>query len=226
MIVAIDGPVASGKSTVARLIARALGMTYIDTGAMYRAVALGMLERGIGAGDAAAVIAALGGVDVRLAHDPATGEQKVYLDGVDVTSRIRAPNISIGASDVSRIPEVRIRMVALQRAMAADRDVIMDGRDIGTYVFPGADRKYYLTAPPCERARRRYLEQRAGGGDATFEDCLRDLLYRDENDSSRAFAPLAKADDALCVQTGGMSVHEVSEFLRLDITRAGYNERK
>ena len=129
------------------------------------------------------------------------------------------PEISIGASDVSRIPEVRLKMVELQRRIAGGRDVIMDGRDIGTFVFPGAEKKYYLTASAGARARRRYLETRAKGGAATYEQCLADLRYRDENDSTRAFAPLRIADGAICVVTDDMTAVEAADYLRSDIEK-------
>jgi len=215
--IAIDGPGGAGKSTIAKMLAKSLGIIYIDTGAMYRTVALYILRRGIRADDEAAVKAELTGINVSVSHNPETGEQAVYLNGEDVTSEIRTPQVSIGASDVSRIKEVRLRMVELQRNIAKGRDVIMDGRDIGTYVFPDADKKYYLTASIEERARRRYLEIKARGGDDSYEECLKDLLYRDENDSTRLFAPLAIADDAILVETDGMTALEAVEFLRADI---------
>jgi len=215
--IAIDGPGGAGKSTVAKIIAKRLGIVYIDTGAMYRAVALGAITNGIDPCDAEAVIGGLDRIDIGVAHDAVTGEQSVSLGGEDVTDLIRAPRISTGASDVSRIPEVRIRLVELQRKIAAGRDVILDGRDIGTYVFPDAEKKYYLTASACERARRRYLELRVRGECATYGECLSALLNRDRNDSTRAFAPLAVAEDAVCVDTEGMTAREAAEFIRADI---------
>ena len=217
LIIAVDGPGSAGKSTVAKIIARDLGIIYIDTGAMYRAAALGAIRLGIGTGDEAAVLSAMDSQPVSISHDAGTREQRVFLGGEDVTGLIRAPRVSIGASDVSRIPAVRIRLVELQRRYAEDHPVIMDGRDIGTYVFPEADKKYYLTASPGERARRRYLELRAKGECATYEECLRDLTYRDTNDSSRAFAPLSVASDALYVETDNMIAREVADFLLADI---------
>jgi cytidylate kinase len=192
-------------------------MTYIDTGAMYRAVALGVIKRGIRADAEEAIKAELNSMTVSVEHDATSGEQIIYLNGEDVTSKIRTPEISIGASDVSRIPEVRLRMVELQRKIAEDRDVIMDGRDIGTYVFPNANKKYYLTAASDERARRRYAELKTKGGCVTYEECLADLRYRDENDSNRDFAPLAMADDAIYVETDNMTAQQVADFLRCDI---------
>ena len=223
MKIAIDGPASAGKSTVAMFLAKSLGMTYIDTGAMYRAVALGVISRGIGTGDAEAVIAELDRLSVNVGHDDGSGEQIVYLNGEDVTSKIRTPLISNGASDVSRIPEVRLRLVELQREAAIGRDVIMDGRDIGTYVFPDADIKYFLTASASERARRRYLELRAKGECASYEDCLSDLVTRDENDKNRAFAPLAAAKDAVFIWTDDMTALETTDFLRTDILSRKHN---
>ena len=217
MRIAIDGPGGAGKSTVAKLLAKKLGMTYIDTGAMYRAVALAVISKGIKAGDAEAVEAELDQIEVGIGHDGATGEQTVYLNGEDVTLRIRTPQITLGASDVSRIPAVRLRMVEQQRLIAKERDVVMDGRDIGTFVFPDAEKKYFLTASAGERARRRYLENRAKGDCARYDECLSDLLRRDENDSSRAFAPLVAADDAVIVDSSNMIAREVVDFLLRDI---------
>lgn len=219
MIIAIDGPGGAGKSTVAKILAESLGMTYIDTGAMYRAVALDIIRRGIRTGDESAVITELANICVSIRHDGTTGEQSVFLNGEDVTSQIRTPVISVGASDVSRIPEVRIRMVELQRGIAEERSVIMDGRDIGTYVFPDADKKYYLTASAGERARRRYLELRSRGDCVTYDECLSGLRYRDENDSTRSFAPLAVARDAVYMESDGMTAKEVAELMKSDILR-------
>ena len=222
MKIAIDGPGAAGKSTVAKLLAHNLGMTYIDTGAMYRAIALGITALGIFPGDAEAVGAALDGLSVGVAHDGASGEQLVYLNGEDVTGRIRTPEMSKCASDVSKLPSVRLRLVDLQREIAEGRDVIMDGRDIGTYVFPDADRKYFLTASPGARARRRYLELRAKGGCAAYGDVLRDLVSRDANDSGREMAPLTIAPDAVLVETDDMTALEVEAVLRADILKRGF----
>ena len=217
MKIAIDGPGGAGKSTAAKLLAKGLGMTYIDTGAMYRAVALAADMKGIAASDDGAVIGLLNDIDIGVSHDPVTGEQLISLDGRDVGGLIRTPRISAGASDVSRIPGVRIKLVELQRRIAAGRDVIMDGRDIGTYVFPDAEKKYFLTAAPETRAMRRFLELRGKGVDTTFEQCLSELRARDLNDSTRAFAPLAVAQGALVVETDDMEAAEVAEYLRSDV---------
>ncbi|MDR3120741.1 MAG: (d)CMP kinase [Clostridiales bacterium] len=221
MKIAIDGPGGAGKSTVAKRLADELGMTYIDTGAMYRAVALAVHRRGLSTGDADAVRGLLGFIRLGIAHEAATGRQLIYLNGEDVSDAIRTPQISLGASDVSKIPEVRLAMVELQRGIASGADVVMDGRDIGTFVFPDASRKYFLTASPETRARRRFLELTAKGQSVTFEQCLSELLVRDENDSNRAFAPLKAADDALLVETDDMTEDEVVAALRADLLNLG-----
>jgi len=221
LIIAIDGPGSAGKSTVARMLAGDLGFLYIDTGAMYRAVALAVIRRGIGTDDEGAVAAALDQIAVSIDHDPATGEQIVYLGVEDVSALIRSPEMSIGASDVSRIPAVRLRLVDLQRKIAEGRDVILDGRDIGTFVFPNAEKKFFLTASAETRAERRWLELRAKGEDVSYDECLRDLNYRDHNDSARAFAPLAMAEDALCVKTDGMTAREAADLIRSHILDGG-----
>ena len=221
MKIAIDGPGSAGKSTVAKMLAACLGVVYIDSGAMYRGVAYYIIRQGKNPGDVPAVIGALSQIAVDISHDGVTGEQSVFLNGEDVTAKIRTPDISKGASEVSRIPEVRLRLVELQRKLATGRSVVMDGRDIGTYVFPDADRKYYLTAPAGIRAQRRYLEMRPKGGRSTYDEYLSDLLSRDENDSTRDFAPLAVADDAIYVETGNMTAREVARYLYFDIKKQG-----
>jgi cytidylate kinase len=211
--IAIDGPGGAGKSTVAKLLAKKMGMTYIDTGAMYRAVALAVIRRGLDFRDEASVVGALDGVRLSISHDAASGAQRVWLNGDDVTGAIRTPEVSIGASEVSKFRDVRLKMVGQQRAIAENADVVMDGRDIGTVVFPDADVKFYLTATEETRARRRYLELSQKGSRASYEECLRDLAYRDENDSKREFAPLKPADDAIEVDTGELSAAEVADAL-------------
>jgi cytidylate kinase len=213
MKIAIDGPVGAGKTTVARLLAQKLHMTYIDTGAMYRAVALAVARRGLDCRDEAAVRGVLGGMSIEVSHDAASGAQLISLNGADVSEAIRSPEISIGASEVSKFRDVRQKLVELQRAIAAGADVVMDGRDIGTHVFPDADLKFFLTASAEMRARRRHSELLAKGGGVSYEDCLKDLKYRDENDSGRELAPLKAADDAIVLDTGAMSAAEVADRL-------------
>ena len=213
MRIAIDGPSGAGKSTAARLLAQRLHATYIDTGAMYRAVALAVMRAGGRADDEAAAGEAVARAEITLAHDAVTGAQRIFLDGEDVSEAIRAHEMSAGASDVSKHAAVRRRMVELQRQAALGADVVMDGRDIGTVVFPDAEHKFYLTAPPEVRARRRHAELAAKGGGVSFEDCLRDLVARDENDSTRALAPLRPAEDAAVIDTGEMTADQVADEL-------------
>ncbi len=211
LIIAIDGPAASGKSTTARLLASRLGYVYLDTGAMYRACALRAKLGEVDLDDADAVSAMLKKLDIRV---ETCGEQNVILlDGKDVSEAIRANDISKLSSDISAVPAVRYRMVELQREMGAQGGVILDGRDIGTFVFPNADIKFFLTAAPEIRARRRWLELQKKGIAKDFAEVLQELEERDRNDAGRALAPLAVADDAIVVDTGKMSVDEQVDTL-------------
>ena len=200
--IAIDGPAGAGKSTIARMAARELGFIYVDTGALYRAIGLAAQRRGMGAKDTADVTAMLPQLTVELDFNE-NGEQIVLLDGEDVSAFIRTPEISMMASGVSAIPEVRAFLLELQRDMARRHNVIMDGRDIGTVVLPGAQIKIFLTASAECRARRRYDELIAKGTDVTFEDVLSDVVARDYADSHREIAPLKPADGAVLVDTSG-----------------------
>ena len=214
MNIAIDGPAGAGKSTIAKRLAGALGFLYLDTGAMYRAVALKMLNCGIDVIDEKRVKAELDRtvIDVRYEN----GGQKVYLDGVDVSENIREHRVSKAASDVSALPCVRVKMVELQREIACKRDTILDGRDIGTFVLPNAEVKFFLTATSDERAKRRYAELVLKGANCTLEGIKKDIEQRDYNDSHREFAPLKKASDAIEVDTTDMSIEEVTGYM-LDI---------
>ena len=198
--VAIDGPSGAGKSSLARRCAAELGFLYVDTGAIYRTVGLAAWRRGIDRKDEAAVSAMLPELDIRMAYNE-SGEQRMYLNGEDVSSNIRLPEISICASDVSALPKVRAFLLEMQRKMARENSVIMDGRDIGTVVLPDAELKIFLTASARARAERRMKELVAKGVEANFEDVLRDIEYRDRQDSSRAAAPLKAAEDAVTVDT-------------------------
>ena len=210
--VAIDGPSGAGKSTLARALAARFGFIYVDTGAIYRTVGLAVRRKDIGSKDAEKIIPLLPALDIQLRHNEA-GQQRMYLDGEDVSEEIRLPEISIYASDVSAIPEVRAFLLEMQRRMAREHSVIMDGRDIGTVVLPDAGLKLFLTASPEERARRRLLELQEKGVETCFEDVLRDIQYRDENDSSRAAAPLRAAEDAVKLDTTGNSFEESLELI-------------
>ena len=205
--IAIDGPAGAGKSTIARLAAAELGFIYVDTGALYRAIGLAAQRRGIQPSDTQAVISMLGGIRVGLAFND-EHEQIVMLDGEDVSGLIRTPEISMMASAVSAIPEVRQYLLDLQRDMAANNNVIMDGRDIGTVILPNAQIKIFLSASPECRARRRFDELIAKGMDVEYEDVLKDVVDRDYADSHRAVAPLKPAADAIMVDTSWQSRDE------------------
>lgn len=211
MNIAIDGPAGAGKSTIAKLLAAKLGILYLDTGAMYRAVGLKALNTGVDISDAAAVEKML--ADTKIDVKQEGGVQHVYLDGNDVSVDIRENRVSKAASDISAVPCVRYKMVELQREIAAKCDTVLDGRDIGTFVLPNAEHKIFLTASAEERAKRRYAELKAKGSDLTFEQIRDDILKRDYNDSHRALAPLKKADDATEVDTTSMTIEEVTETL-------------
>lgn len=210
--VAIDGPSGAGKSTLAKMCAAKLGLIYVDTGAIYRTVGLGALRRGIGSKDSGGVQSMLPELKVEIRHD-GEGLQRMLLNGSDVTSDIRLPEISIYASDVSAMPSVRAFLLEMQRHFAENGNVIMDGRDIGTVVLPEADLKIFLTAAPEERAQRRYAELLEKGVKTTYEDVLRDIKYRDTNDSTRSSAPLKAAEDAVLVDTTGNSLEESFELI-------------
>lgn len=215
MNVAIDGPAGAGKSTVAKLLAARLGIVYLDTGAMYRAVGYKAIRLGVSVRDEAAVEKMLETteIDVRLAGDA----QRVFLDGEDVSGFIRTPEISKAASDISALPPVRHAMVELQRAIAAKQSTVLDGRDIGSFVLPNAEYKFFLTASAEERAKRRYAELVAKGENCSLEAIKADIEARDYNDSHRALAPLKKADGAIEVDTTSMTVAEVVDALAAKI---------
>lgn len=208
--VAIDGPSGAGKSTISKTVAKALGFVYIDTGAMYRTVALYAIEHGLDTRNKdGALERNLDKIAIDLAY--VDGVQHIYLNGRDVSDAIREPQVSMGASDVATAPCVRLKLVELQRALAKKQNVIMDGRDIGTYVLPDAEIKIYLTADVEERAKRRYDELTAKGNAVSFEEVLEDMKRRDLNDSTRDFAPLRQAEDAVLVDTTGLPFEKAVE---------------
>ena len=213
--VAIDGPSGAGKSTIARAAARRFGLIYVDTGAIYRTVGLAGERAGIDCADAAAVQTLLPGLKIELVYD-AAGEQRMLLNGEDVSEAIRLPEVSILASRVSALAVVRAFLLDMQRSLARTHSVVMDGRDIGTVVLPDADVKIFLSASPEVRARRRWLELQEKGTPDTYEAVLADLIARDERDSNRAIAPLRPADDAVLLDTSGMTLQEsIDAILKL-----------
>jgi cytidylate kinase len=207
LIIAIDGPSGAGKSTLGRRLARELGLLYIDTGAMYRAAALAAIKAGVELSDAERVAEVARRASIRLEGDP--DSLRVILDGRDVSQEIRGEGVGQAASVVSAIPEVRRELVRQQRGMGAQGGVVLDGRDIGTVVFPSADVKFFLTAVPEERARRRLDEERARHHAQTFEATLADINERDLRDSTRDDSPLRIADDAVVIDTTEFTIEEV-----------------
>lgn len=206
LVVAIDGPAGAGKSTVAQLAAKELGYTYIDTGAMYRAVAWKVLQQGGEVTDEK-ILAVIPDIDVDLSYE--NGKTTVRVDGQDVTGEIRTPEVSHIVSQVAALGPVREKMVDLQRKMAERGGVLMDGRDIATNVLPGADVKIYLTASIAERANRRYKELRERGLAVNLADIERDIAARDKADMEREISPLVQAEDATLLDTTGMTIPEV-----------------
>lgn len=205
--IAIDGPSGAGKSTMAKMIARELDILYLDTGAMYRAVALKAILSGIDTKDSQALSEMVKNINLNIVYQD--GTQKVILDGKNVTEDIRTPKVTVGSSDVAVIPAVREKMVELQREIGQEKSVIMDGRDIGTKVLPEADIKIFLTASVEDRTRRRYEElEEKGTLKQTFEELMEEMAYRDKNDSSRAHSPLKKAEGAILLDTTGFSIED------------------
>lgn len=205
--IAIDGPAGAGKSTIAKLAAKELSFIYVDTGALYRAIGLCAFQNNIGSKDVPAILEMLKDIKVELAFNDKK-EQIVLLNGVDVSAHIRTPEVSMYASDVSAIPQVREFLLDLQRNMAKTNNVIMDGRDIGTVVLPDAKIKIFLTASPEVRANRRYIELKEKGMDVAYDAVLQDIITRDYNDSHRETAPLKPADDSVLVDTSDLTLQE------------------
>jgi CMP/dCMP kinase len=207
LVIAIDGPSGAGKSTIARLLSRSLGYTYIDTGAMYRAVGWKAKKDGVDPADEGALACLCERIDITIRHD-ACG-QRVLVNGTDVSGEIRTPEMGMMASAVSKSPAVRARLLTLQRNLGAEGGVVMDGRDIGTVVFPDADRKFYLDASAEERGRRRYRELKEKGMDVDLSAITEEIRARDLQDSTREHAPLRKAPDARYVDSSKMTIEDV-----------------
>ena len=209
LTIAIDGPSGAGKSTVAKALAKKLGYTYIDTGAMYRAVALKAREKGIRTDEETSLNTLASSLRISFLSDPS--DTRVFCDGEDVTEAIRSPEMGVLASDISRKRGVREALVQRQREMGEGGGAVMEGRDIGTVVFPHAEVKFYLDALPEERARRRFRELTGKGLKVGFQEILQEVVTRDQNDMSRDVSPLRKADDAVLIDSTHRSVDEVVE---------------
>jgi cytidylate kinase len=216
MIIAIDGPSGSGKSTLGRMLARELHLLYLDTGSMYRAVALATIDAQVDPHDSDAVVALATNSNIDLEGDP--DSLKISLNGRDVTDQIRSEAVTDMSSIVSTIPGVRRAMVAKQRAMG-ERGAVLNGRDIGTVVFPDADMKFFLTASPEERAERRFEEDRLVNHDVSFERTMAEMIERDRRDSTRADSPLKAADDAIVIDSSGLSIAEVFQRMMEHVHR-------
>lgn len=215
VIVAIDGPSGAGKSTVGKMLARELGYIYIDTGAMYRALGWKAVKEGVALKEGQGLRDLCARTDVTLKQDG--GELRVYVDGEDVSPYIRTPEMSMAASAISAQPSVRARLLELQRRMGRGGGVVLEGRDIGTVVFPDAKAKFYLDADPVQRAERRYAELKAKGEDVSLERIIEEVKKRDYDDSHRAIAPLKKAGDAVVVDSSSMSAEEVVRFMKAKV---------
>lgn len=214
--VAIDGPAGAGKSTIAKLVAKEKGYIYVDTGAMYRGLAIHFLDKGIQPQETEKVIEACKDAEVTIAYEDAV--QHVYLNGKDISSRLRNEEVGNMASVTSAIPEVRKKLLKLQQNLAKTQNVIMDGRDIGTCVLPHADVKVYLTASVETRAKRRYQELQEKGEDCNLEEIAHDIEERDRRDMTREIAPLKQAEDAVLVDSSDMTIAEVVKTI-VDLCR-------
>lgn len=209
--IAIDGPSGAGKSTISKMLAKKLGIIYLDTGAMYRAVALYVSRKGVDVNDRDKVVPLLSQIEIEFRGEG--DEKRIYLNGEDVSAAIREHAVSKMASDVSKIKEVRLFLVEQQRAIAKKNDVVLDGRDITSFVLPDSKYKFFLTATPEERARRRYEELKAKGSEISYETVLADVNDRDYNDTHRDFAPLVQTEDAVLIDSTYLSTDEVIEVI-------------
>lgn len=209
--IAIDGPSGAGKSTISKMLAKKLGIIYLDTGAMYRAVALYVHRKGVDVNNAKKVVPLLDEIEIEFRGEG--DEKKIFLNGEDVSSAIREHAVSKMASDVSKIKEVRLFLVEQQRAIAKKNDIVLDGRDITSFVLPDSKYKFFLTASAEERARRRYEELKAKGSDISYDTILADVNDRDYNDTHRDFAPLVQTEDAVLIDSTNMTTDEVIEVI-------------
>ena len=208
-IVAIDGPAGTGKGTITKLVAEELGLINIDTGAMYRCVTLDIINKGVSLDNLDAINEILNRIKIDTKNSD--GNLKFFLNGIEVTNDIRTQRVNELVSQVSHIPEVRTNMVNLQRKMTEGKKVIMEGRDIGTNVFPNANVKIYLDASTEERAKRRYKQEQEKGSNITYEEVLKNVVFRDQNDKNSSVAPLKQAEDAILVDTTTLTIPEVKE---------------
>ncbi len=209
--VAIDGPAGAGKSTIAKRVAEKLGYIYVDTGALYRAMALYFLQCGIDPEEKEKIVEKCGAAEVTIAYE--NGMQQVYLNGKNVTEKLREEKVGNMASKTSAIPEVRAKLLELQKNLAAEKDVVMDGRDIGTNILPRADVKVFLTASVETRARRRCKELEEKGVPFIYEEIMQDIRQRDERDMNRETAPLKQAEDAVRIDSSAMTIEEVTDTI-------------
>jgi CMP/dCMP kinase len=222
LIITIDGPAGAGKSTVAQKLAARLGLTYVDSGATYRAAALKVLESGIDPHDEAAVARLMGETEVRVESNG--GEPRVLIDGVDVTTRLRTPEVTLAAALVSRLPEVRAKLIQVQRSFAQGRGVVMEGRDIGTVVFPDAQLKIFLKADVEERARRRLKQDSRDGREATLEKTAYEIGRRDQLDAERKISPLTPAADAIQIDSTHLQADDVVGQIVELVKKQGWND--
>lgn len=208
IVIALDGPSGSGKSTVAKFLSDKLNILYLDTGAMYRATALKALNLGIDTFDEEGVKTFINDINLEIKYIDKS--QHTFLDGEDVSQKIREPHMSMAASNISSLKTVRLKMVEMQRKIASDISCVLDGRDIGSYVLPNADYKFFITASPEVRAKRRFDELKAKNFDVNYDEILKDIEKRDYNDIHRDFSPLVQAKDAVYIDTSDMNIEEVT----------------
>ena len=205
--IALDGPSGSGKSTIAKFLSAKLNILYLDTGAMYRATAVKAIKLGIDTFDEKGVKTFIDDIDLKIKY--VDGVQRTFLDGEDVSEKIREPHVSMAASNISSLKCVRLKLVDMQRKIASEMSCVLDGRDIGSFVLPNADYKFFITASVAVRAKRRFLELKEKGHEVDFEELKKEIEQRDFNDRNRDFAPLVQAKDAIYIDTSDMTVDDV-----------------